>query len=84
MRQRSDPIIHSLFEKTGLAQAVSHMPTSYWIRVIVQIPAGRFFAARGQGVDIGQCPSNFFITSELGIARDQDEEAIGVRPDAAC
>src|SRR5215471_5612659 len=59
------------------------MLAGYWVGVTVQIPAGRFFFARGQGVDIGQCPSDLFITPELGITRGQDEEAIGVRPDAA-
>ena len=73
----------SLLEKAGLAQAVGHMPTRYWVGIAVQIPAGRFFAPRWEGVDIGQCPDNLFITPELGIARDQDEEAVGVRLDAA-
>src|SRR4029077_10750031 len=73
----------SLLEKTGLAQAIGHMLAGYWVRVAVQIPAGRFVAARWQGLDIGQCPSDLFITSELGVARDQEQEAVGVRPDAA-
>src|SRR5215469_13123006 len=59
------------------------MLTGYWVRVTVQIPAGGFFFARGQGVNIGQRPSDLLIAPELGIARDQDKEAVGVRPDAA-
>src|SRR5262249_24048963 len=59
------------------------MLTGYWVGIAVQIPACRSFAARWQGVDIGQRPSDLFITPELGIARDQDEEAVGVRPDVA-
>src|SRR6516162_6812526 len=59
------------------------MLTGCRVGIAVQIPACRSFAARWQGVDIGQRPSDLFITPELGIARDQDEEAVSVRPDAA-
>src|SRR5690348_4855926 len=59
------------------------MLSGYWVRVTVQIPSGCFFFARGQSVNIGQRPSDLLITPELGIARDQDEEAVGVRPNAA-
>src|SRR5215469_13523714 len=59
------------------------MLTGCRVGIAVQIPACRSFAARWQRVDIGQRPSDLFITPELGIARDQDEEAVGVRPDAA-
>ena len=72
-----------MFEKTGLAQAVGHMLTSCRVAIALQIPECRFFAARWQGVDIGQRRPDFFMTPELGIARDQDEEAVGVRPDVA-
>src|SRR6516165_612332 len=35
----------SLLEKTGLLQAVGHVPTRYWVGVAVQIPASRVFDA---------------------------------------
>ena len=73
----------SLLEKTGLAQTVRHMLPGYRVGIAVQIPAGRFFAALWQGVYVHQCPSDVFITSELGIARDQDKGAVRVRPNAA-
>src|SRR6516162_2759839 len=73
----------SLLEKAGLAQAVGHMPTGYWVGVTVQIPAGRFFAVPWQGAHFGQCVFGLFVTPELGIARDQDQRAVRVRPGAA-
>ena len=72
-----------MFEKTGLAQAVGHMFTSCRVGIAVQIPAGRSLAALRQGVYVGQRRPDFFITSELGVACDQDEETVGVRLDAA-
>src|SRR5262249_8002096 len=59
------------------------MLTGCRVGIAVQIPACRSFAARWQGADIGQRPSDLFITPELGIACDEDEGVVRVRPDAA-
>src|SRR5262249_9354600 len=59
------------------------MLTGNRVRVAVQIPAGRFLAALWQGVYVRQRRPDLFITSELGVTCDQDEETVGVRLDAA-
>src|SRR5215469_15413458 len=59
------------------------MLTGNRVRVAVQIPAGRFLAALWRGVYVRQRRPDLFITSELGVTCDQDEETVGVRLDAA-
>ena len=72
-----------MLEKTGLAQAVGHMFTSCRVGIAVQIPAGRLLAALWQGVYVGQRRPDLFITFQLGVACDQDEETVSMRLDAA-
>ena len=64
-----------------LAQSLGHMLAGDGVGVAVQIPAHGFCAATRQGAYLGGCTSGLFIASKLGIARDQDEGAVGVRPD---
>ena len=73
----------ALLEKTGLAQTICHVLAGNCVGVAVQIPAGRFCAAARQGAYIGQCVLGLFVAAELSTARNQDEGAVRVRPDAA-
>src|SRR6267378_8115830 len=59
------------------------MLTGDRIGIAVQIPACYTCVAAWEGAYIGQCAAGLFITPELGVARGQDEGAVGVRPDVA-
>src|SRR6516164_6666432 len=59
------------------------MLTRSRVGIAVQIPAGRLLAALRQSVCFGQRRPDLFITSELGVACDQDEETVGMRLNTA-